>query len=155
MGQRDALGQAGRAARVEELGQGVLVDRRAGAGSGEPPASSASYSSLASAAGLALHDHEARPLGSCGAIASTSGVKSRWKKTTFEPAWLEDVGDLVGREPDVDRVEDRPGLEHAVVGLEQVVGVVGDEARPDRPADAELDERVRQPVRPLAELRGR
>ncbi len=64
---------------------------------------------------------------------------------------VEDVGDLVGREPDVDRVEDRTGLEHAVVGLEEVMGVVGDERDPVAGFDPEPGERVGQAMRPLAE----
>ena len=64
---------------------------------------------------------------------------------------VEDVRDLVRREPDVDRVEDGARLDDAVVGLEQVVGVEGDERHPVAGLDAELDERVGQPVRPIAE----
>ncbi len=54
-------------------------------------------------------------------------------------------------EPDVDGVEDGTRLDHAVVGLEQVVRVEGDERHAIARGDAELDERVGQPVRPRRE----
>ena len=61
---------------------------------------------------------------------------------------VEDVLDLVRRQADVDRVEHGARLDHAVVRLEQVVGVEGDERHPVAGRDAELDERVGEAVRP-------
>ena len=67
----------------------------------------------------------------------------------------EDVLDLVRRQADVDRVEDGARLDDAVVRLEQVVRVEGDERHAVAGRDAELDEGVGEPVRPEPRTRGR
>ena len=56
-------------------------------GSGEPPARRASYSSGATPSGAPSMITNRGFSASSGIIASTSGLKSLWKKTTFEPAW--------------------------------------------------------------------
>jgi len=64
----------------------------------------------------------------------------------------DDVGDLLGVRADVDRVEHRARFEDAVIGLEQLVGVVGDEADSIARPDAELLESVGEAVGPFTEL---
>jgi hypothetical protein len=64
----------------------------------------------------------------------------------------DDVGDLAWGQADVDGVEDRAGFEDAVVGLEKLMGVVGDEADTVARTDAQLPQRIREPVGSLAEL---
>ena len=62
---------------------------------------------------------------------------------------VEDVGDLVRRQPDVDRVQHRPGFEDAVVRLQEVVRVVRDERDAIPGSDPQPNQRVGQPMRPL------
>jgi hypothetical protein len=62
-----------------------------------------------------------------------------------------DVADLIGREPDVQRVQHRAHGRDGQVGLE-VLGVVPHErADPLVAVDAKRAQRVRQPRRPLAD----
>ena len=68
---------------------------------------------------------------------------------------LEDVGDLLGHEPGVDRDEHGAGARHAEVRLEQLVDVRGEERDPVAVRDPALLERDREPPHPLAHLRPR
>ena len=151
MGHRHALGQAGRAARVEELGHRVLVDvgvtrvRRAGGEEGLVLV-------VGDAARLAVEDDDDRPRRQPRQDLLDERHEVAVDEDDLRRRMAEDVLDLVRRQPDVDRVEDGPGLDHAVVRLEQVVGVEGDERDAIAARDPELDERVRQPVGPVREF---
>ncbi len=100
----------------------------------------------------ALHDHEPRLVGKLRDQSLDQRLEVLVEEHDLRTGMAEDVGDLLGREPDVDRVQDRAGLEHAVVGLEQLVGVVGDEADSVARLDTQFDQRVRQAMGSLAEL---
>jgi hypothetical protein len=65
---------------------------------------------------------------------------------------VEDIPDVLRSQADVDGVQNCPGFEHAVVGLEQLVGVIGQEGNTVTLFDAEVAQGVRQPVRPLGKL---
>ena len=144
----DALGQTGGTARVEELGDRVLVDLRVARVSGAA-GDEGLVLVAGDPAGLTLHDHETRTHGELRRKLLDERREVRVKEDDPRPGVLQDVRDLGWREPDVDRVEDRPGLEDAVVRLEQVVGVVGDERDAVAGLDAEAVEGVRQLVGPL------
>ncbi len=151
MRHRDALGEAGRAARVEQLGHRVLVDLGTesvgGAGReqvfvlvrGDP-------------AGLAFHDHEPRRILQLAGDLFDERLEVAMEEEDLGSRVADDVGDLAGRQADIDRVQDRARLEDAEIGLEQLVRVVGDEAHPIAGLDADPHERVREPMRSLAEL---
>ena len=151
MGHRDALGQPGRAARVEQLGQVVLVDlgmEWLGRAARQQP-----FVLVAGdPAGLAVEDDEGRP----GSQARSDLLYERQEVAMegdhLRAGVIEDPGDLVRRETNVDRVEDGAGLEHAVVGLEQVMGVIGDERDPFAVPDSEALQGVGEAVSALAEL---
>ena len=64
----------------------------------------------------------------------------------------QDVADFSRRQPDIQRVEDRPRLEHAEVGLEQLMAVVAHEAHPIARLDADGAQRVGEPMRALGVL---
>ena len=66
---------------------------------------------------------------------------------------LEDVGDLVGHEPRVDRDEHGAGAWHAEVRLEQLVDVRREERDPVAARDPALLERDGEPPHPLAHFR--
>src|SRR5262245_29177275 len=65
---------------------------------------------------------------------------------------VEDEGEILGREPDVERQQDSPQLHDPVVALEQAVAVPGQVGDTISGAHAERLEGVRQPVAARAEL---
>ena len=79
---------------------------RAGAGSVEPAASSASYSWLGDAARLAFEDDEPRPRRQRGRDRLDERREVAVEEDDLRSGVVEDVGDLVRRQADVDRVED-------------------------------------------------
>ena len=126
LAERNALGEARRPARVEQLRDGVLVDLRLARLPG-----AAGEQGLVLVGGdpatLALHDHEP---GARRQLRDDRLDKRREVPVEEDhprARVLQDVGDLVRRKADVDRVQDGARLEHPVVALEQVVGVGGDE----------------------------
>jgi len=131
---RHALGEAGCTARVEQLSDGVLVD--SGVSGQASRRKESLVFDLSDAVGRAFHDYETR----LGRQLRNHGLDER-----LEVLVEETTSSRHGRrcrrflwiQPDVDRVEDRACLEHAVVRLEQLMGVVGDEADPIARRDAE------------------
>ena len=154
VGERDALGEPGRPARVEELGHRVLVDLRV-ARIGGAAGQECFVFVGGDPARLALEDDEAGPGRELGRDGLDEGREVAVEEDDLAPGVVEDVGDLARGQPDVDRVEDGARFEDAVVALEEVVGVVRDEADPVAGLDAEADQGVRQAVGSLTEGRGR
>ena len=148
LAQRDALGQARGAARVEQLGDRVLVHLGM-TGLGRAARQQRLVLVSRHATRLALEHHEPRARRELWGDRLDQRGEVAVEEHDLRARVIEDVRDLVGRQPDVDGVEDGTGLEHAEVGLEEVVGVVGDERHPVAGRHAEADERVGQPVRPL------
>jgi len=150
VGHRDPLRQAGRAARVEELGHRVLVDRRMerlGRAGGEQRL----VLVVSDAAGLPVEDDEGRAPGELRGDRLDERAEVGMERDDARRGMVEDVRDLRRGEADVDRVEHCPRFEDAVVRLEEVVGVVGDERDAVAGLNAEQAQRVREPVRPLGE----
>ena len=68
---------------------------------------------------------------------------------------VEDVRDVLRGQANVDGIQDAAGLYHAKVTFEKLVSVVSNERRAIPFLHSERTKRVRQPVRPLSELRVR
>ena len=66
---------------------------------------------------------------------------------------VDDVGDLLGEEPRIDRVDDRAAARDGVIKLVVAVGVPGERAHAVLMADAKPDQRVGEPARPGRGLR--
>ena len=156
VGHRHALGQSGRAARVEQLGHGVLVDVR-GQRFGRGGRQERLVFELGHAARLPFDDHEARPAAELRCDLLEERGEVALEEDDLRAGVVEDVGDLVGCQADVDRVEHGARLDDAVVRLQQLVGVVGQERHPLARLDAEPEQGVGQAVRsfgvfPVGEL---
>jgi hypothetical protein len=148
VGERDALRQARGAARVEELGGRVLVDLRV-ARFRRAARQERLVLVAGDAAGLAFQDHEARSRRELRDDRLHERQEVAVECHQLGTGVVEDVGDLVRGEPDVDRVQHRSGLQDAVVGLQEVVRVVGDERHSIAGLDPQPVQRVRQPMRAL------
>ena len=151
VGHRHALGEAGRAAGVEQLGDLVLVDLRC-EGVGRAAGQKGFVLIRGDAVGGAFHDHETWLSRQLRDYGFDDRLEILVEEDDLRACMADDVGDLLWRQADVDRVEHRPGLEHAVVGLEQLMGVVGDEADPLVRRYAQITQGVGEPVGPLTEL---
>ncbi len=103
------------------------------------------------AVGLAVEHHEDRARIEPRRDGFDQGRELAVEEDDPRRGVAEDVLDLVRGEADVDRVEHRTGLDDAVVRLEQVVRVEGDERHPVAGRHAELDKRIGQPVGPQPE----
>ena len=142
VGVHDALGPAGRAARVVDADRVVLA-RPAGPRARPPRAARGTPRSR-----RRLRTTRTR---------STAASSTRWRSDSCHDedpraGVLEDVGDLLRHEPGVDRDEHGPGARHAEVRFEQLVDVRGEKRDPVAVRDPALLERHREPPHPLPQL---
>ena len=151
MGEGHALGLARGAAGIKQLGDVVFVkiERQIVGGSGGQQ----TFVFMGrQSAGLTLDHH--KMLG--GGQRGLNGLDQRREILVIEKDFggrvVEDVGDLGRGQADVDGVEDRPGLQHAVIGFQEMMGVVANERDPITFLHAEAAQGVGQFVGALGVL---